>query len=92
MSWQLYCKWTWGSIHTLEVPAAATATVGDLKRVFLASIRLDPEKGPAFAGGVFIAELRGLDDDIPLSMTNVSKDCVITTCPMTDALRNSGSC
>jgi hypothetical protein len=80
----------WDSTHTLEVPAAATATVGDLKRVFKHPPR--PREGAAFAGGVFIAELRGLDDDIPLSITSVSNNCVITTCPMTDALRNSGSC
>ena len=91
--WQLYCRWIWGVTHTLnDVPA--TATVGDLKRIFLASVRLDPEKGPAFADGVFIAELRGVDDDIPLSLTSVSDNSVITTAPMTDALRkaNAGSC
>ena len=84
--WQFYCRWTWGVVHTLnDVPS--TGTVGDLKRIFLASIRLDPEKGPAFADGVFITELRGVDDATPLSSTSVKGDCVLTTVPMTVALR-----
>ncbi len=87
--WQFYCRWGgWIGVHTLDVPP--TGTVGDLKRLFLASIRLDPEKGPAFANGVFIAELRGVDDATPLSSTSLQGGGrVLTTFPMTDALRNA---